>query len=113
MPEQIEIPGAFPRGGDVRDKRVVVTGASRGLGRAIALGLAQHGFTVHAGVRDRGHGAALVAQARGYTTVALALGNPQTRDDEFLLLRVDPAALEAYLARATGAPSAPGSRESR
>jgi NAD(P)-dependent dehydrogenase (short-subunit alcohol dehydrogenase family) len=43
MAEQIEIPDVFPRGGDVRDKRVVITGASRGLGRLLA-----HAFS-HAG----------------------------------------------------------------
>ena len=43
MSEQIEIPPAFPSGGDVRGKRVVLTGASRGLGRLLA-----HGFS-HAG----------------------------------------------------------------
>jgi 3-oxoacyl-[acyl-carrier protein] reductase len=45
MAEQIEIPGSFPRGGDVDGKRVVITGASRGLGRLLA-----HAFS-HAGAR--------------------------------------------------------------
>lgn len=36
MTEQIEIPGSFPRGGDVTGKRVVITGAGRGLGRVLA-----------------------------------------------------------------------------
>ena len=36
MTGQIEIPGAFPAAGDVRGKRVVLTGASRGLGRVLA-----------------------------------------------------------------------------
>lgn len=45
MAEQIEIPDAFPRGGDVNGKRVVLTGASRGLGRLLA-----HAFS-HAGAR--------------------------------------------------------------
>jgi NAD(P)-dependent dehydrogenase (short-subunit alcohol dehydrogenase family) len=36
MTEQIEIPGAFPRGNDVTGKRVVITGAGRGLGRLLA-----------------------------------------------------------------------------
>jgi NAD(P)-dependent dehydrogenase (short-subunit alcohol dehydrogenase family) len=36
MAEQIEIPASFPRAGDVAGKRVVVTGASRGLGRLLA-----------------------------------------------------------------------------
>jgi NAD(P)-dependent dehydrogenase (short-subunit alcohol dehydrogenase family) len=46
MAEQIEIPGAFPRGGDVRDKRVVITGASRGLGRLLAHAFSHAGASV-------------------------------------------------------------------
>ena len=42
----------------------LVTGAGRGLGRAIALELARRGFTVHAGVRDPGQSEALLAAAR-------------------------------------------------
>jgi NAD(P)-dependent dehydrogenase (short-subunit alcohol dehydrogenase family) len=45
MPDEIEIPGRFPRGGDVAGKRVVITGAGRGLGRLLA-----HAFS-HAGAR--------------------------------------------------------------
>jgi NAD(P)-dependent dehydrogenase (short-subunit alcohol dehydrogenase family) len=47
MTGQIEIPESFPRGGDVTGKRVVITGAGRGLGRLLA-----HAFS---------HGGALVA----------------------------------------------------
>ncbi|HEX4492241.1 MAG TPA: SDR family NAD(P)-dependent oxidoreductase [Acidimicrobiia bacterium] len=43
MTTQIEIPDSFPRGGDVRGKRVVVTGASRGLGRLLAHAFARAG----------------------------------------------------------------------
>ena len=46
MSEQIEIPPSLPRGGDVRGKRVVVTGASRGLGRLLAHGFSQAGALV-------------------------------------------------------------------
>jgi len=42
----------------------LVTGAGRGLGRAIALELAQRGFTVHATMRDPGHGGELLESAR-------------------------------------------------
>lgn len=42
----------------------LVTGASRGLGRAIALELARRGFSVHATMRDPSDGAELVAEAR-------------------------------------------------
>lgn len=43
----------------------VVSGASRGLGRAIALELAARGFDVIAGVRDPAVGPALEAEAEG------------------------------------------------
>jgi NAD(P)-dependent dehydrogenase (short-subunit alcohol dehydrogenase family) len=46
MTEQIEIPGSLPRGGDVRGKRVVLTGASRGLGRLLAHAFSQAGALV-------------------------------------------------------------------
>ncbi len=46
MTEQIEIPPSLPRGGDVRGKRVVLTGASRGLGRLLAHAFSQSGALV-------------------------------------------------------------------
>jgi NAD(P)-dependent dehydrogenase (short-subunit alcohol dehydrogenase family) len=46
MPEEIEIPERFPASGDVTDKRVVITGASRGLGRLLAHAFSQAGARV-------------------------------------------------------------------
>jgi len=46
MSAQIEIPPSLPGGGDVRGKRVVITGASRGLGRLLAHGFSQAGALV-------------------------------------------------------------------
>jgi NAD(P)-dependent dehydrogenase (short-subunit alcohol dehydrogenase family) len=46
MVGQIEIPGSFPRGADVTGKRVVITGASRGLGRLLAHAFSQGGARV-------------------------------------------------------------------
>lgn len=43
MSEQIDIPPSLPTGGDVRGKRVVLTGASRGLGRVLAHAFSQAG----------------------------------------------------------------------
>ena len=46
MREQIEIPRSWPCGADVRDKRVVLTGAGRGLGRLLAHAFSQAGARV-------------------------------------------------------------------
>jgi NAD(P)-dependent dehydrogenase (short-subunit alcohol dehydrogenase family) len=43
MTEQIQIPGSFPCGGEVTGKRVVITGAGRGLGRLLAHAFSQAG----------------------------------------------------------------------
>jgi NAD(P)-dependent dehydrogenase (short-subunit alcohol dehydrogenase family) len=52
-------------------KSVLVTGASRGIGRAIALHLAARSWDVFAGVRDREAGRALAAQCQRITPVEL------------------------------------------
>src|SRR5437899_12856434 len=46
MGEDIEIPASFPTGGDVRGKRVVLTGAGRGLGRLLAHAFSEAGALV-------------------------------------------------------------------
>jgi len=46
MSDPIEIPHQLPRGGDVHGKRVVLTGASRGLGRVLAHAFSQAGALV-------------------------------------------------------------------
>ena len=46
MSEDIAIPPSMPRGGDVAGKRVVITGAGRGLGRLLAHAFAQAGSKV-------------------------------------------------------------------
>ncbi|HEU5301156.1 MAG TPA: SDR family NAD(P)-dependent oxidoreductase [Acidimicrobiia bacterium] len=46
MPEQIDIPTSFAGGADVSGKRVVITGASRGLGRLLAHAFSQGGARV-------------------------------------------------------------------
>jgi NAD(P)-dependent dehydrogenase (short-subunit alcohol dehydrogenase family) len=43
MPERIEIPDVFPQAGDVNGKRVVLTGAGRGLGELIAHAFSRAG----------------------------------------------------------------------
>jgi NAD(P)-dependent dehydrogenase (short-subunit alcohol dehydrogenase family) len=66
MAEQIEIPDSFPGAGDVTGKRVVLTGAGRGLGRCLA-----HAFS------DAGALVALVARTeKEIDAVADALPGP-------------------------------------
>jgi 3-oxoacyl-[acyl-carrier protein] reductase len=66
MADRIEIPETFPRPGAVAGKRVVITGASRGLGALLA-----HGFS------DAGASVALVARTeKDLKAVAGALPGP-------------------------------------
>src|SRR5947199_7738893 len=66
QPGDIDIPASFAATGDVRGKRVVITGAGRGLGRLLA-----HAFS-HAGAR-----VALVARTeKDLKAVAEALPGP-------------------------------------
>lgn len=53
MSGQIEIPSSLPRGGDVEGKRVVITGASRGLGRLLAHGFSRAGASVTLAARSK------------------------------------------------------------
>jgi NAD(P)-dependent dehydrogenase (short-subunit alcohol dehydrogenase family) len=52
---------------------VLITGAARGIGRATALHLAAHGWSVYAGVRSQADGEALRAQARSGELVPVLL----------------------------------------
>jgi NAD(P)-dependent dehydrogenase (short-subunit alcohol dehydrogenase family) len=66
MREQIEIPASFPCGGDVSGKRVVLTGAGRGLGRVLA----------HAFSRGGAHVALVARTEKDLSAVAEAIPGP-------------------------------------
>ena len=60
---------------DLRGKRALVTGASRGIGRAIALGLARHGASIAVHYASRESQAREVAeQAAGFGVKAVTVG---------------------------------------
>ena len=82
---------------------VVVTGASTGIGRTIALALDANGFRVFAGVRKEADGLALSREARhGLTSVLL-----DVTDESAIGRAVDSAARLQALAEGRDAPAEP------
>lgn len=64
------------------DKKIaLVTGANKGIGREIALGLAQQGFEVLVGSRDLANGEKVATELRGKSLSAQAIALDVTRDD--------------------------------
>jgi NAD(P)-dependent dehydrogenase (short-subunit alcohol dehydrogenase family) len=71
----------FPRF-DLRDQVALVTGAARGIGRSLALALADAGADVALGLRDRAADAGLVAEIEALGRRVLPLQMDMTRVDE-------------------------------
>src|SRR4051794_9112739 len=69
MTEEIEIPTSFPRGADVAGKRVVITGASRGLGRLLAHAFSGAGARVALVARTEADLKAVAAELAGPSLV--------------------------------------------
>ena len=65
QPEEIEIPASFAGGADVTGKRVVITGASRGLGRLLAHAFSQGGASVALVARTEADLKAVAAELPG------------------------------------------------
>ena len=72
MPEQIDIPAAFPATGDVAGKRVVITGASRGLGTVLAHAFSRAGARVALVARGEAELKALAHELPGESLVLAA-----------------------------------------
>lgn len=66
--DELPIPAALPRGGDVTGKRVVITGASRGLGRVLAHAFSQAGARVLLAARTEADLTAVAGELPGPTT---------------------------------------------
>jgi NAD(P)-dependent dehydrogenase (short-subunit alcohol dehydrogenase family) len=79
MPEQIEIPASFAGVADVIGKRVVITGASRGLGRLLAHAFSQGGARVALVARNEVDLKAVAAELPGPSRVHCG----DVTDDEF------------------------------
>lgn len=71
----------------LEDRVAVVTGASRGIGRAIALELARRGVRVHAVARDRVALAELAAACEGAMTHPVDIMDSASLDDLIVQLR--------------------------
>jgi NAD(P)-dependent dehydrogenase (short-subunit alcohol dehydrogenase family) len=69
MADQTEIPRSFPGGRDVAGKRVVITGASRGLGRLLAHAFSQGGARVALAARTETDLKAVAAELPGPSLV--------------------------------------------
>jgi NAD(P)-dependent dehydrogenase (short-subunit alcohol dehydrogenase family) len=69
MADQIEIPESLPHGGDVTGKRVVITGASRGLGRLLAHAFSRAGALVTLAARTEADLKAVAGELPGRSLV--------------------------------------------
>jgi NAD(P)-dependent dehydrogenase (short-subunit alcohol dehydrogenase family) len=78
MPDQIAIPDEFPAPGAVADKRVVITGASRGLGALLAHAFSRAGASVALVARTERD---LKAVAEGLDGPSLVLAGEVTDED--------------------------------
>jgi NAD(P)-dependent dehydrogenase (short-subunit alcohol dehydrogenase family) len=109
---EIEIPSSLPRGADVGGKRVVLTGASRGLGRLLAHAFSRGGARVALVARTETDLKAVAAELPG---PALVLAGDVT-DEEFNESVADAAVaewggLDVWIANAGISPIVAGARE--
>ena len=79
MPDQIDIPASFAGAADVTGKRVVITGASRGLGRLLAHAFSQGGARVTLVARTETDLKAVAAELPGPSLVL----SGEVTDEEF------------------------------
>ena len=79
MADEILIPATFARAGDVSGKRVVITGAGRGLGRLLAHAFSESGARITLVARTESDLKAVAAELRGPTLVF----SGDVTDDEF------------------------------
>lgn len=112
MRTDIQVPPSFPGVGDVRDKRVVVTGAGRGLGRVLAHGFSQAGARVALVARTAEDLGAVAAELPG---PSLVLSGDVTEPDfnEEVADRTVTAwgGLDVWIANAGVSPIVAGPRE--
>ncbi len=81
---------------DLIDRTVVVTGASRGIGRAVALQVARAGAHVVAGARDEAELARLAAEHENLRTHRLDVRDPDSVD-AFCAFALEPGPVDALV----------------
>ena len=112
MTTEIEIPAALPRGGDVTGRRVVLTGAGRGLGRVLAHAFSQAGARLVLVARTEGDLKALAAELPGPSLVCAG----DVRDEAVNEAAADAAVeewggLDVWIANAGISPIVAGPRQ--
>lgn len=107
--DEIRVPTTFPSPADVRDRRIVITGASRGLGRVIATGLSRAGARVALVSRDRDALARVAADLPGDALVCAGdVSDPDFDEQVADAVVAELGGLDAWIANAGVSPVVAG-----
>lgn len=103
---EIEIPDHFPDAGDVKGRRVVITGASRGLGRVLSHAFSRAGATLCLVARTEADLAELRAELDGdVTTHVMDVTDEQQSDELAEMLAEKWGGVDVWIANAGISPS--------
>jgi NAD(P)-dependent dehydrogenase (short-subunit alcohol dehydrogenase family) len=104
-PHEIEIPAGFPCSIDVSGRTVVITGATRGLGRLLSIAFARSGATVGLVARDDGQLVKAAADLPGqHATFAGDIRDEQFNREVAQAMRADFGRLDVWIGNAGVSP---------